>query len=138
MEKLSDKARSYARAYGQPPYGREIEGMADLLLQVADRLEEYENLEEHGKLLKLPCANWMEIVFGDQEVFWGIDMDYTENPIREISVDNSERMTWYDGWETVVLKGEDENGLEWEFLPEEIGKTVFFTREEAEAVLKMN
>lgn len=138
MKRLSDKARLYARSYGQPPYGQEIEGTADLLLQMADRLEEYEKLEEQGKLLKLPCANWMEIVFGDQEVFWGIDMDYTENPIREISVDNSERMTWYDGWETVVLKGEDENGLEWEFLPEEIGKTVFLTREEAEAVLKMN
>lgn len=103
---------------------------------MAKELKEYKDLEEQGKLLKLPCANWMEIVFGDQEVFWGIDMDYTENPIREISVDNSERMTWYDGWETVVLKGEDENGLEWEFLPEEIGKTVFLTREEAEAVLK--
>lgn len=76
--------------------------------------------------------NWMDIVFGNQEVFWGIDMDYIENPIREISVDNSERMTWYDSWETVVLKGADENGLDWEFSPEEIGKTVFLTRQEAE------
>lgn len=96
----------------------------------------YKSLEEQRKLLKLPCANWMEIVFGDQEVFWGIDMDYIENPIREISVDSSERMTWYDGWKTVVLKGVDENGLDWEFSPEEIGKTVFLTREEAEAALK--
>lgn len=80
--------------------------------------------------------NWMDIVFGNQEVFWGIDMDYIENPIREISVDNSERMTWYDGWETVVLKGADENGLDWEFSPEEIGKTVFLTKEAAEKALK--
>lgn len=80
--------------------------------------------------------NWMDIVFGNQEVFWGIDMDYIENPIREISVDNSERMTWYDSWETVVLKGADENGLDWEFSPEEIGKTVFLTRQEAEAKLE--
>lgn len=76
--------------------------------------------------------NWMDIVFGNQEVFWGIDMDYIENPIREISVDNSERMTWYDSLETVVLKGADENGLDWEFSPEEIGKTVFLTRQAAE------
>lgn len=80
--------------------------------------------------------NWMDIVFGNQEVFWGIDMDYIENPIREISADNSERMTWYDGWETVVLKGADENGLDWEFSPEEIGKTVFLTKEAAEKALK--
>ena len=80
--------------------------------------------------------NYMDIVFGNQEVFWGIDMDYIENPIREISVDNSERMTWYDGWETVVLKGADENGLDWEFSPEDIGKTVFQTKESAEKALK--
>lgn len=100
------------------------------------KLKEYQKLEEQGKLLKLPCANWMEIVFGEQEVFWGIDTDYIKNPIREITVDSSERMTWYDGWKTVVLKGADENGLDWEFSPEEIGKTVFFTKEEAEAALK--
>lgn len=106
MKKLSDKARMYARSYGQPPYGQEIEGTAELLLQMADKLEEYEDtgitpgqirevdrlyaekykelaecqencltgvelaniaaglkklaeyeeLEEQGKLLKLPCA----------------------------------------------------------------------------------
>lgn len=104
--------------------------------QCFNKLGEYEDLEEQGKLLKLPCANWAEIVFGDQEVFWGIDMDYIENPIREISVDSSERITWYGGWETVVLRGVDENGLDWEFLPEEIGRTVFLTREEAKTALE--
>lgn len=107
-----------------------------LPVRVCNKLGEYEDLEEQGKLLKLPCANWAEIVFGNQEVFWGIDMDYIENPIREISVDSSERITWYGGWETVVLRGADENGLDWEFLPEEIGKTVFLTREEDEDALK--
>lgn len=56
MKRLIDKARTYARSYGQPPYGEEIEGTAELLLQMADKLEEYENLETQGKLLKLPCA----------------------------------------------------------------------------------
>lgn len=96
----------------------------------------YRGLEKQNRLLKLPCANWMDIVFGNQEMFWGIDLDYIENPIREITVDSSDRMTWYRGWETVVLKGTDENGLDWEFLPAEIGNTVFLTREEAEAALK--
>lgn len=104
--------------------------------KLVSELKGYKDLEEQGKLLKLPCANWMEIVFGNQEVFLGIDMDYIENPIREISVDSSERMTWHDGWKTVVLKGADEDGLDWEFFPEEIGKTVFLTKEEAEAALK--
>ncbi len=46
MEKLSDKARSYARSYRESPYGREVEGTADLLLQIADRLAKYEDMHE--------------------------------------------------------------------------------------------
>ena len=101
-----------------------------------EKLAEYETVEEEGRLVALPCKNWMDIVFGEQELFYGIDMDYTENPIREITVHNEERFTWYDGWKTVVLKGVDENGLDWEFAPEEISKTVFLTREEAEKALE--
>ena len=100
------------------------------------KLAEYENAEEEGRLVVLPCKNWLDIVFGEQELFYGIDMDYIENPIREITVHNEERFTWYDGWKTVVLKGVDENGLDWEFAPEEIGKTVFLTRDEAEKALE--
>lgn len=101
-----------------------------------EKLTEYETAEEDGRLVALPCKNWMDIVFGEQELFYGIDMDYTESPIREITVHNEERLTWYNGWKTVVLQGTDENGLGWEFAPEEIGKTVFLTREEAEKALK--
>ena len=101
-----------------------------------DKLAEYETAEKEGRLVVLPCKNWLDIVFGEQELFYGIDMDYIENPIREITVHNEERFTWYDGWKTVVLKGVDENGLDWEFSPEEIGKTVFLTREEAEKALR--
>ena len=100
------------------------------------KLAEYETAEDKGRLVVLPCKNWLDIVFGEQELFYGIDMDYIENPIREITVHNEERFTWYDGWKTVVLKGVDENGLDWEFAPEEIGKTVFLTYEEAEKALE--
>ena len=99
------------------------------------RLRELAQAEKEGRLVVLPCKDWFEIVFGEQELFWGIDTDYIETPIREISVDNAERFTWYDGWKTLVLRGNDENGLDWEFSPEDIGKTVFLTREAAEAAL---
>lgn len=101
-----------------------------------DRLRELAQAEKTGRLVVLPCKDWFEIVFGEQELFWGIDTDYIETPIREISVDNAERFTWYDGWKTLVLRGNDENGLDWEFSPEDVGKTVFLTREAAEAALK--
>lgn len=113
---------------------RNLCAMADL----RERLKYYEDLEEQGKLLKLPCVNWMDIVFGKQEIFWGIDTDRigTENPIVQIVVDNSERISWYDGWKSVILKGVYEEGFEWEFSPEEIGITVFLTKEDAETALK--
>ena len=98
-----------------------------------DRLKELVEADREGKCVVLPCKDWFEIVFGNQEVFYGIDTDYIEHPIREISVDSSSRCTWYNGWKTVVLKGYDENKLDWEFSPEDIGKTVFLTCEEAKA-----
>lgn len=101
-----------------------------------DRLRELVEADREGRCVVMPCSGWMETVFGDQETFYGIDHDYLENPVREISVDSSDRCTWYDGWKTVVIKGYDENGCDWEFSPEEIGKTVFRTREAAEAALK--
>ena len=101
-----------------------------------DKWQDYKNAEEQGLLLRLPCKNWMDIVFGKQETFFGIDESYIENPIREITVDSADRFTWYDGWETLVLNGADENGLDWEFSPEDIGKTVFLTKAEAEQKLK--
>ena len=91
---------------------------------------------EAGRIVVLPCKDWLDIVFGEQTQFWGIDTDYLENPIREISADNAERIGWYDGWKTVFLKGADENGQAWEFCPDSIGKTIFLTREEAEEALR--
>ena len=107
-----------------------------IVVAIMKKLREYETAEEEGRLVVLPCKNWLDIVFGEQELFYGIDMDYIEKPIREITVHNEERFTWYDGWKTLVLEGVDENGLDWEFAPEEIGKTVFLTYEEAEKALE--
>lgn len=100
------------------------------------RLRELAEADKDGRIGVLPCKDWLNVVFGDQVLFWGIDKTYMENPIREISVDDAERIGWYDGWKTVYLKGTDENGEAWEFYPEEIGKSVFLTREEAEKALE--
>lgn len=92
--------------------------------------------EREGRCVVLPCKDWFEIVFGEQDVFYRIDMDYEEHPIRKLSVDSAERFIWYNGWKSVHLLGYDENGRIWEFEPEEVGETVFLTEEEAEAALK--
>ena len=99
-------------------------------------LKKYQEADKAGRLVVLPCKDWLEVVFGDQVLFWGIDKDYVEQPIREISLDDADRIGWYEGYKTVFLKGTDENGEAWEFYPEEIGKTVFLTREEAKRALE--
>lgn len=74
---------------------------------------------------------WLDLVFGDQETFWGIDESCIENPIREIRLDKEHKIEWYDGWKTVYFCGIDENGCAWEFTPDDVGKRVFLTEEEA-------
>ena len=102
----------------------------------AERIRELLKADKGGHIAVLSCKDWLDVVFGDQVLFWGIDKDYMENPIREISVDDAERIGWYDGYETVYLKGTDENGEAWEFYPEDIGQTVFLTYEEAKKALE--
>ena len=104
--------------------------------EALDRFRQLVKADRSGRLVVLPCKDWLEVVFGDQVLFWGIDKDYVEQPIREISLDDADRIGWYDGYKTVFLKGTDENGEAWEFYPEEIGKTVFLTREAAEKALE--
>lgn len=101
-----------------------------------NRLKELVQADREGKCVLLPCKDWLEIVFGGQEVFYGIDMDYKEHPIRELSVDSAERFIWYNGWKSVYLLGHDENGIIWEFEPDDVGESVFLTLEEAEAALE--
>lgn len=113
MKRLSDKARMYARSYGQPPYGREIEGTAELFLQMAEKLEEYEDLEEQGKLLRLPCA------LGDT-VYATFGGKVSEQIVRGILFRENK------------ILAQDGNGS----ILGEFGEDVFFTWEESEAALK--
>ena len=127
-----ERCAEFARADAE---GRYIV-MRDAEQEGVARLRELSEADKGGRLEVLPCKDWLDVVFGDQVLFWGIDKNYVEQPIREISVDDAERIGWYDGYKTVYLKGTDENGEAWEFYPEEIGKTVFLTREEAETTLE--
>lgn len=79
-----------------------------------DRLAEYEDLEEQGKLLKLPCAVG-DLVYSATK-YNGV----CEHEIRKFQFDKN-------GWCACSnLK----------FPISDFGRTVFLTREEAEAALK--
>lgn len=122
MKKLSDKARLYARSYGQPPYGQEIEGTAELLLQMAEKLEEYEDLEKHGKLLKLPCKAGQKVYLLRKDIKTIIDGEITSIRIGEFASDMK------------IFIIDDNRYTDASF--DKIGEIVFFTQEEAEAALK--
>lgn len=85
----------------------------------ADRLAEYEDLEEQGKLLKLPCA------VGDTVWFIKSNFSYMQKPkserVRKIEIIDGE----------IIFRTENRC-----FEMKYIGKTVFLTRPEAEQKLK--
>ena len=144
MERLTSK-RSWEEAgkelgqeYGYSHIWKRLNQIEDILGDDydLDELREMVQAKRDGRCAVLPCKGWLDLVFGEQEVFWAIDYGYDNEKIREITVRNEERFTWFDGWKTAVFNGTDENGLDYEFSPEDVGKTVFLTREAAEEALK--
>ena len=87
------------------------------------KLKRYEDLEEQGRLLKLPCK------VGD--TIWYVNEDDDEYPI-ELEIDTISREDNKDTWYCV---NDDVYG-KFEFIDSEFGKTVFLTKSEAEAKLK--
>lgn len=47
-----------------------------------NHLKKLAEADRDGRCVVLPCKDWLEIVFGEQEVFYGIDTSYIENPYK--------------------------------------------------------
>lgn len=96
------------------------------------KLKEYHDLEEQGKLLKLPCA------VGD--IIWDIDFgrpcgyEVTGFSFGSLNDDDWEEEKVLD--QVVVYYTNSNGSITGTFAVSEIGKTVFLTREEAEAAVK--
>lgn len=95
----------------------------DCVIQKAfDKLAHYEDLEEQGLLLKLPCKVG-EVFY---RVGWNKEVDECE--VQSITLEKDGKLK---------LKFISEKYRSWfEISLEEIGKKVFLTKEEAEAKLK--
>ena len=90
------------------------EGVKCGFYKALEKLKEYEDLEEQGKLLKLPCAvgDTVYTIYSDE------DGSFIEEPkVEEVST----HRVWIDSMY---------------FDYDDFGKTVFLTREEADAALK--
>lgn len=100
--------------------------------ELVERLAEYEDLEEQNQLLKLPCA------VGD--IIWDIDFgrpysyEVTGFSFGSMNDDDWEEERILD--QVVVYYTNSNGSITGAFAVREIGKTVFFTREEVEAALK--
>lgn len=46
MERLTERIEKYIEAYQLPPFGREVDGTVELLHEILNKLEEYEDFEE--------------------------------------------------------------------------------------------
>ena len=93
---------------------------------IAKKCDEYARVEEQGKLLKLPCA------VGDE--FYCIWRNKGQNPIQKMQVKKIE----IHERKGIVIQMEfvGNRGCLFRFYEDDFGKTVFLTREEAEAALK--
>ena len=103
----------------------------DYFISVQEKLREYEDLEEQGRLVKLPCklrdTAWQIMVVGVQgkNIKYGI----FKAVVTTISVD-------YQMNFLLSTITEDEERYRNEVTSTAIGETMFFTKSEAEAKLK--
>ncbi len=104
--------------------------MIDLLLLVEqkemEKLKEYEDLEAQGLLLKLPCK------IGDM-IYAVSKKGVIEYEAKDYCLDEGVGVA-----AVRVLKTMEEHGYSNVFYTEHFGKTVFLTREEAEAAFRKN
>lgn len=97
--------------------------------QILNRLAEYEDLEEQGKLMKLPCAVGDTVWDND----FGFPCSYTVIGFSFGKIDDDEE----NNFEDLQMYYENENGsIRCNCAISEIGKTVFDVKEKAEAALE--
>lgn len=102
-----------------------------------DALGKYEDLEEQGRLLRLPCkvGDTVYVVTSPFNVF--DDIEYDENMKDEVYEAYVSSVSFYKSGEQYRIYAKATNHFIGAYFREcDFGKTVFLAREEAEAKLK--
>lgn len=128
-ERLTDKSYciSDIRAIQKETFYEDMECRRGFDLytgKAIDKLSEYEDLEEQGKLLKLPCAVGDTVYYADNEYY------FTVLPVKfdEISIMESNAILY----KCLLFDGNGDVETQFDFDNDDFGKTVFLTRQEAE------
>ena len=98
---------------------------------------DYEDLEEQGRLIKLPCkaGDTVYVVTSPFNVF--DDIEYDENTKDEVYESYVSSTTFYKSGEQYRIYAKATNHFIGAYFREcDFGKTVFLTKSEAEAKLK--
>ena len=104
---------------------------------VCERLAEYEELEEQGRHLRLPCkvGDTVYVVTSPFNVF--DDIEYDENMKDEVYESYVSSVSFYESGEQYRIYAKATNHFIGVYFREcDFGKTVFLTKEEAEDRLK--
>lgn len=101
------------------------------------KLVDYEDLEEQGRLIKLPCkvGDTVYVVTSPFNVF--DDIEYDENMKDEVYESYVSSITFYECGEQYRIYAKATNHFIGAYFREcDFGKTVFLTKSEAESKLK--
>ena len=110
---------------------------AKKILKVAEKLKQYEDLEEQGRLLRLPCkvGDAVYVVTSPFNVF--DDIEYDENMKEEVYEAYVSSVSFYKSGEQYRIYAKATNHFIGVYFREcDFGKTVFLTEEEAREKLK--
>ena len=91
----------------------------DITIKSIEKLAEYEDLEEQGLLIKLPCKVGDTIYRPVPKLY----KTYTKSVVKEINISGN------------GISYNTDKGMDWRI--DTIGRTAFLTQEEAEQVLKL-
>ena len=131
MDRLTERIEKYIEAYQLPPFGREVDGTVELLQEVENKLAEYEDLEEQGLLLRLPCKVGDDIYVIPSEVNYRLNKSFGVKGLNAVCrqvVDHIE----FNSYGYLVSTNEGMTV----HRQEAFGETWFLKMEEAEQKLK--
>ena len=143
MERLTEKdqySQDYkiqAKNLNSHCVAKDAKGYITYYGQHIDKLAEYENLEEQGRLIKLPCkvGDTVYVVTSPFNVF--DDIEYEENMKDEVYESYVSSITFYECGEQYRIYAKATNHFIGAYFREcDFGKTVFLTKAEAEQKLK--
>ena len=135
MERLTRRSANGTGVYATPS-GEPVK-WENNRHNVLQKLADYEDLEEQGRLIKLPCkaGDTVYVVTSPFNVF--DDIEYDENTKDEVYESYVSSTTFYKSGEQYRIYAKATNHFIGAYFREcDFGKTVFLTKYEAEAKLK--